>query len=251
MIPPTLERFVGIIVLARERRSRVPVRSRDASRETHGGGGGGDEEDVPIQPPRIYLVGLCCGNPGWFLRLANIYDLWSREEETGAIGEMRTSRRESIVRRSKTPFLANVPIYPAHPLRYLSIPARVTRTRACLVAEAAVRFRLKARCCIACKFVRENRANFGNHRAGMIPMPARRRGREKPPPESPSSRSANVGATRSGYLQLLGMERRTRGAAPRCAESPGAASEEEVTMIYIRCYQSCSQPAIIPIIIIA
>ena len=39
------------------------------------------------------------------------------------------------------------------------------------------------------------------------------------------------------------------GAAPR--RSPGAASEEEVTMIYIRCYQSCSQPAIIPIIIIA
>lgn len=56
--------------------------------------------------------------------------------------------------------------------------------------------------------------------------------------------SANVGATPLGYLQLLGMERRAR-------RSPGAASEEEVTMIYIRCYQSCSQPAIIPIIIIA
>lgn len=59
---------------------------------------------------------------------------------------------------------------------------------------------------------------------------------------------ANVSATRAGYLQLLGMKRRARNAAAR---SPGAASEEEVTMIYIRCYQSCSQPAIIPIIIIA
>jgi len=44
-----------------------------------------------------------------------------------------------------------------------------------------------------------------------------------------------------------------RGASARSAAAkPGRCQpEEEVTMIYIRCYQSCSQPAIIPIIIIA
>lgn len=35
------------------------------------------------------------------------------------------------------------------------------------------------------------------------------------------------------------------------SQSPTTASKKEVRMIYIRCYQCCSQPAIIPIIIIA
>lgn len=68
--------------------------------------------------------------------------------------------------------------------------------------------------------------------------------------EGPRNRllaGANVSATRRVIYSFLAW--RGERAAPR--RSPGAASEEEVTMIYIRCYQSCSQPAIIPIIIIA
>lgn len=113
------------------------------------------------------------------------------------------------------------------------------------------RFRWKSS--LTCRYlVLENRANVEPSNRTVVR-------------EGPRNRllaGANVSAIRRVIYSFLAWrgERAVRcgavwsgaarsGAAPR--RSPGAASEEEVTMIYIRCYQSCSQPAIIPIIIIA